>query len=503
MNDVSQNEHDEDKLVANLLGPLDHDAAPIRSDRLDRATRIAGEAFAKASSQPVLAQPKRGSKNVNTRVVFVLSALALSVVVFLVNLERPFAGNVTLGSILDQTAAAETLQLRVTDESTVANVWVRTSGQVRWQESPSRYQIALGSRRWRIDEAANTVSGENNPWFGDERNPVDLLALLGIDTQLAAEFRRAVPAQVDTIDGNRRELFCVGDAAVPERHKIYTYSDPATDELQRIEASIDTNTKAGRDTNMWFVARNTVVDEDQFVVSKSLSEDGRIGKVAQAQGIVTLRPLTSSRWTPVSRQMLVKPGDWVRTDVRGANAAAVATTSRFGLIVGPASLAELVSPSQVRLHRGELNITGSKSATDAFELLGPGEQTITIKPGASAHYRVDREAQLVKIAKKPIWLAGFEGSSNNESLGSLICNVDGRSTPLSVGFHKVNVEIRDQIARTTIEESFVNHTTSQLEGVFHFPLPQDASISGFGMWINGELIEADVVEKQRARERRP
>ena len=36
--------------------------------------------------------------------------------------------------------------------------------------------------------------------------------------------------------------------------------------------------------------------------------------------------------------------------------------------------------------------------------------------------------------------------------------------------------------------------------MFHFPLPQDASISGFGMWIGNDLIEADVVEKQRARE---
>ena len=36
--------------------------------------------------------------------------------------------------------------------------------------------------------------------------------------------------------------------------------------------------------------------------------------------------------------------------------------------------------------------------------------------------------------------------------------------------------------------------------MFYFPLPQDASISGFGMWIGNELVEADVVEKQRARE---
>jgi hypothetical protein len=154
----------------------------------------------------------------------------------------------------------------------------------------------------------------------------------------------------------------------------------------------------------------------------------------------------------------------------------------------------------MRLHYGEVKITGGKSARGAFELLGPGKQTIAIKPGESAHYRVDRESQLARVAKQPVWLAGFEGSSNNESIGSLICNIDGRSGQLSVGFHKVKVEIRDQIARTTIEESFVNHTGTRLEDVFHFPLPQDASISGFGMWINGELIEADVVEKQRARE---
>jgi hypothetical protein len=72
--------------------------------------------------------------------------------------------------------------------------------------------------------------------------------------------------------------------------------------------------------------------------------------------------------------------------------------------------------------------------------------------------------------------------------------------PLTLGYHKITVDIRDQIARTVIEESFVNHTDSTLEGVFYFPLPQEASISGFGMWIGDELVEADVVEKQRARE---
>ncbi|MDP6445425.1 MAG: VIT domain-containing protein, partial [Pirellulaceae bacterium] len=93
-----------------------------------------------------------------------------------------------------------------------------------------------------------------------------------------------------------------------------------------------------------------------------------------------------------------------------------------------------------------------------------------------------------------------DGSAHAESIGALAAKNTGQEVSLAVGYHKVGVEIRDQIARTTIEESFVNNTGGVLEGVFYFPLPEDASISGFGMWINGALIEADVVEKHRARE---
>ena len=85
-------------------------------------------------------------------------------------------------------------------------------------------------------------------------------------------------------------------------------------------------------------------------------------------------------------------------------------------------------------------------------------------------------------------------------MGSLLAKVDGRDVPLAVGYHKVDVEVRDQIARTTVEQSFINSTKNRMEGVFYFPLPADASISGFGMWIGGELVEADIVERSRARQ---
>ena len=48
---------------------------------------------------------------------------------------------------------------------------------------------------------------------------------------------------------------------------------------------------------------------------------------------------------------------------------------------------------------------------------------------------------------------------------AIVINLDLKDFFPSIGFHRVDVDIRDQIARTTIEESFVNHTDQRLEGV--------------------------------------
>lgn len=239
----------------------------------------------------------------------------------------------------------------------------------------------------------------------------------------------------------------------------------------------------------------SVGGDDSQGVGASLSDDGRIGKIVDHQGTVTLRPALQHRWTLVARRMLLKPGDWLRTDVRGANAVRVKLLDGTEITLGPGSLLELVEADRVRVIQGEFQVKAAQRSK--LQLSGPDNQLVTL--AENQVYRV-ADDKLVPLDQVPTWLQGFEGSAAQESLGSLIAHVDGRNVPLTIGYHKVSVDIRDQIARTTIEESFVNHTGQRLEGVFYFPLPPDASISGFGMWIDGELIEADIVEKQRARD---
>ncbi|HEX4149308.1 MAG TPA: VIT domain-containing protein, partial [Pirellulales bacterium] len=226
----------------------------------------------------------------------------------------------------------------------------------------------------------------------------------------------------------------------------------------------------------------------------SLSADARLGRVTDVQGVVMVKPLAGERWLPLERLSPVMPGDWLQADGKGAHAATVELTTGNRITLGPGALAEFQSAESTRLFAGEASLTAT---TDhPLELSGPAEKPLRVVD--RAEYRASDE-KLARLSADPAWLSNFQ-SRSRETLGSLIAQVDGRNVALSVGQHTVTVDIRDQLARTVVEESFENHTDAQLEGVFSFPLPADASISGFGMWIGDELVEADVVEKQRARE---
>ncbi|HET6202452.1 MAG TPA: VIT domain-containing protein [Planctomycetota bacterium] len=224
------------------------------------------------------------------------------------------------------------------------------------------------------------------------------------------------------------------------------------------------------------------------------TRDARVGAVAGLQGAALLRPAGRERWTPLDARSVLMPGDQVRTSARGANAVEIRLEGSGGLLLGPGGLIELPEAGIVRLYRGDLEIQGG--AERPVHAIAPGgferdvKDTLVLRSAGRATETLEAP---------PRWLAGFRSSTTDEWMGSLVALVDGRDVPLSVGYHKVTVEIRDQIARTTVEQSFVNSTDVTLEGVFHFPLPADASVSGFGMWIGDELVEADIVEKQRAR----
>ncbi|MEW5959160.1 MAG: VIT domain-containing protein, partial [Chloroflexota bacterium] len=75
-----------------------------------------------------------------------------------------------------------------------------------------------------------------------------------------------------------------------------------------------------------------------------------------------------------------------------------------------------------------------------------------------------------------------------------------RETPyLTVQTHRVNVTIDNQVATTRVDQVFRNDSQWSLEGTYIFPLPENAAISDFAMWINGERVEGQLYTKEEAR----
>lgn len=74
-----------------------------------------------------------------------------------------------------------------------------------------------------------------------------------------------------------------------------------------------------------------------------------------------------------------------------------------------------------------------------------------------------------------------------------------RLETLTLKSQKVDVTIDDQIVTTKVELVFHNNFARDLEGTFLFPLPAEASVSEFALWMGNQRITGEVMEKDRAR----
>jgi predicted Zn-dependent protease len=489
-----------DDRLAQLLASVEASAAPPDRAVLAALREKSAAVFAEAGREPVLTHQQKSNMFFGRALIAIASAAAVVIGAYLLRdsqrTARAPTGELTLGQVMNNLLRAQTYRAEWKVEDATYEVVGRADRGMRIESaSPDRYAIAAGERFWEIDEAENRAVPALSRYYSPELKTVDPFQLMAMPVTLVSH---ELPRGKRIDQG--REVY-VFRSTLPGQHHDSTFEttvDVATT-LPVVIRELDASGKP-LPAELQFVAFGLPVDEGKLQVPATLTEDGRIGKITDWQGLVTLRPKTQTRWTPVCDRPLLRPGDWLRTDARGANAVTVQLAPQTQLILGPGSLVELVKPDQIVLHTGTAEITPSPKADNfsgKVQLKGPSGSALDV---AGVLLVAASDKGLVTSDRQPAWLAGYKGQLVQESLGSLVTKIDGRDVPLTVGYHKVSVEIRDQIARTTIEESFVNHTDQQLEGQFHFPLPADASISGFGMWIGDKLVEADIVEKQRARE---
>ena len=82
----------------------------------------------------------------------------------------------------------------------------------------------------------------------------------------------------------------------------------------------------------------------------------------------------------------------------------------------------------------------------------------------------------------------------------ILAPTDVSLPPLRVTEHSVDVTVQDQVALTTLNQTFHNDTSRVLEATYVFPLPENADLTDFQMSFNGKMVQGEVLPAAQARQ---
>lgn len=116
-------------------------------------------------------------------------------------------------------------------------------------------------------------------------------------------------------------------------------------------------------------------------------------------------------------------------------------------------------------------------------------------------YRIRQNLLLTVML--PVWAMlfmalGVIGLTPSAHAQGFLIPTQSHIEPLSIKFQRVQVEIQDRAARTTVTQVFTNHTDRILEATYIFPVPADAIVSNFVLYINGKPKTGTILVKERA-----
>lgn len=101
------------------------------------------------------------------------------------------------------------------------------------------------------------------------------------------------------------------------------------------------------------------------------------------------------------------------------------------------------------------------------------------------------------IAAVLVFFLAFGGESKG---AGLLKPTNGNATDVFIKSHHVTVTINNGFAKTEVDQVFGNNSDVDLEAVYTFPVPKQASLSEVSLWIDGKEIIGEVVEKKQARQ---
>ncbi|HEY7308356.1 MAG TPA: VIT domain-containing protein [Gemmataceae bacterium] len=141
---------------------------------------------------------------------------------------------------------------------------------------------------------------------------------------------------------------------------------------------------------------------------------------------------------------------------------------------------------------GQVRVNGAKTPLHGGQQLAADADEATT--AARASHRTAWTRDLMADSEAPL-----VPKSQYAGGRLLVRDPDGQQARLDLRKYHIDVHIEDGFARTTIDQTYFNHTNTRLEGTFYFPLPPDASLSRLAMYVDGRLMEGGMAERDYAR----
>lgn len=172
-----------------------------------------------------------------------------------------------------------------------------------------------------------------------------------------------------------------------------------------------------------------------------------------------------------------------------------------------------VGPATVALSEGgaSLALAGDEARVYVAEGLavvsGPGGRR---EVGAGEEARISGQGapEVTAVAFWDDWTGGMgdrSGLGGSLAAGSGSLYAVDRSAPpgspalpLQIQSQNVEVVVRDDVAETRVDQRFFNPSGRDVEGYYWFSIPEGSQLVGFALETNGQLVEAEVVERKQA-----
>jgi ferric-dicitrate binding protein FerR (iron transport regulator)/tetratricopeptide (TPR) repeat protein len=221
---------------------------------------------------------------------------------------------------------------------------------------------------------------------------------------------------------------------------------------------------------------------------------GERRRVLLADGSVLFVNQKTSLHIDADRRVTLQQGEvFVEVAPRAPETFVVQTPQRAVTALGTKFLVRADDAgTNVAVTQGKVKVSGWDGVLLAGQQLPAG--AARVEPAPRFSHLLDWARDLLTDA------AGRLVPESQHGGGALVAvDARGQEAKFSLRKYHIDVHIEDGFARTTIDQTYFNHLPSRLEGTFYFPLPADASLSRLAMYVNGDLNEGGMVERDEGR----